>query len=272
MKDDEFSKLLDESTRNLAADVDVLVAGASARGRTSLRRRRFGTAFATAGLTAAVVAGVAVAPQILGDDPKPADVAQVDPEGAEPGFAAGGSSPDVQPARPDRPITVAARDIPAMVAVELGGAADLGAIVEDDAHPLVDKRRERLVHFRWKGTLTTVWVEPAQRRAGCEELGTADVEGPRLTNGEGVAGPTREPNDCRVVDGLEVLVSPAYDLPVKAHGAEAWNHGYKISVTSYNVVDGKNPDGSEDVPPLMDQPAIDMDALIALVTSEVGFD
>ncbi len=273
MKDTEFHDLLDRSTRRLDADVDRLVAVGVARGRTSLRRRRFGTAIAAVGVTAAVTVGVAVAPNWSDDDPAPTTVAQIDP-----GFAAAPVPADEllpQPERPDRPITVPARLVPDQVADLLGTPGAATAPLERAPYILVDSKRERIVHFRWQGTLTTVTIDAAHSLASCEELALGRVEGLQLVNpdgGELPTPPTREPNECRVVDGLQVLVIPAYDLPAKAQGATAWNHGYAVSVTSYNVPDGKNPDGSEDVTPLMDHPAVSMDALIDLATSEIWFE
>ncbi len=76
---------------------------------------------------------------------------------------------------------------------------------------------------------------------------------------------------CSVVDGLEVLTS-TQDFPVRTIGVTVWNHGYAVQLQSYNVATSKNPDGSEDVPPVMDAPAISVEDLIAIASSEVWFD
>ncbi|WP_110208451.1 hypothetical protein [Nocardioides daejeonensis] len=270
MKDHELGSLMDRSTRDLPVDVEGLVAGGSARGRAALRRRRLGTALAAAGATAAVTVGIVAAPSLLAGGPVPREIVEAGPASASAGDPDATHGAVEQPARPDRPLRHAAAELPSIVMTALGAPVTSASVLEDAKHPLWDEAREKIVHFRWKGTLTTVMITPAHRSATCAELAAPDAL-PTLDGKAGAELPTRDPQECRVVDGLQVLVSPAYDLPVKAQGAQAWNHGYVVSVTSYNVPDGKNPDGSEDVPPVMDQPAIPMDRLIDLVTSEAWF-
>lgn len=167
-----------------------------------------------------------------------------------------------QPARPDRPLTVAAVNMPAEVAKMADG--DLGAVLQDERHPVVDEKQRRIVHFRWNGTLTTLVVEPAHLRASCEEQATPT---PR-TDRQGVQGA-----ECLVVDGLDTLVWPADEVPTTlAHGVSVWNHGYIVSAVSYMAADGKNPDGSEDVEPLMAEPALSIEELTDIAQSDVWFE
>lgn len=267
MNDDEFRSMVDRSTRGLTTDLDPLVTTAAARGQASLRRLRAAGAFAGAGLSVAVVGGVALLPDLGDDGPSTRDVAV-----AAPGLGAQPEPPataEPQPARPDRPLAGSAADLPRLVAEQLGDPDALGGVVEDAVHPLVERPKERLVHFRWKGTLTTIGIEPAARRADCIALATTEEQ---PLAGAGVDVPAREDVECRIVDGVEVLVAPAPPGAVKVHGAQAWQHGWTVSVTSYNVPDGKNPDGTENVQPLMADPAIDMDSLVELVTSDIWFD
>jgi hypothetical protein len=251
MTDHDILTLLHDA----ATDVDVPpypAADVLASGRVIRRRRSLRVATLAGTGVAAVVLSAVVLPPLVGAGPQPPSSA---PEVAtrpteEP--AAETTLPEPQPREPDRPITVAAADIPQTVASFLPDG-ELGGIVRDETHPLVETERERVVHFRWNGALTTVVIGPANTLASCEELA--------------------ESGRCEVVNGLETLIWPGKASPgTRTHGVEVWQHGYVISLTSYDAPDGKNPEGSEDVASVLDGPAIGIDLLTEIASSQVWFD
>lgn len=254
MNENDFTQLMDRARPVISADVDRLLAGGVSRGRRSLRLRRAATGLLTAAAVGAVATGLAVIPGSAGQDRRELQVATSEaPSVSEPTEAAG-----PPPQRPDRTLAVAAVDMPAEVAQLADG--DLGPILHDEQHPIIDEPQRRIVHFDWDGTLTTLTIEPAHRRAACEEqaaqANTGNVEGA----------------DCAAVDGLDTLIWPANgQATTMAHGVSVWNHGYIVSALSYRAADGKNQDGSEDVNPLMDEPALSIEELIKIAQSDVWF-
>lgn len=267
MKDDEFADLLDRAARAVPVDIAGMVTEAGARGRRRLRRRRAASVLAVAGVTAAVTLGVTV-PDWGADTPTP--VAE-----QSPGFASapsGAASPGLhqQPATPDRPITIDAEAVPQLVG-EAAGATEIGPLLNEAPYPLIAEENRMILHFRLDGTLTTVVIEPSQDRASCRAASRESSAEKRLRT---TAGAPAQPRlSCRVVDGIEVgaITTGTVGSEVKVGSATAWNHGYRVDVVSYNVAAGKNPDGSEDVPALRDQPLVDGDVLVELVTSEAWF-
>lgn len=255
MNERDLTALLERATGDLVPEVDRLVADGTARGRTRLRRRRVGSALAVA--AAVVVLTIGTSLLMSGDGGKPR---------TEPDFADDTQSvetktvelPRPQPKEPDRPTTVSAREAPTIIGTFLP-PGPISEPLENADFPLVDTADERLVHFRYDGTLTTFSIARADSLATCREFANAEQAN------ESLPQPV-----CSVADGLEVLTS-TQDSPVRTIGVTVWNHGYAISLQSYNVARSKNPDGSEDVPPVMDAPAISVDDLITIASSEVWF-
>ncbi|WP_206056225.1 hypothetical protein, partial [Nocardioides sp.] len=174
--------------------------------------------------------------------------------------------PDPQPAQPDRALAVAARDIPATIG-ELLGSHDVTTVLRGADYPVIDEPHTRLAHFRYRGTLTTVWIQPADELASCQELAASPD-----TESDETAPPAPRAR-CAVVNGLEVLTNgPQTGVTVKTNGATVWQHGYAVSLVSYNAAAGKNPDGSEDVPAVTDDPAIGIDRLTEIASSQVWFE
>ena len=274
MTEQQVTDLLDRATTDLRTDSD-LVAGAVRRGRGRRRRHRAVSCVAAVAVLGAVAAGAS----LLSDATAPATVldrelatAGVDPAD-DPGDDTG---PLAQPSTPDRPITVAGRDVPATIASFLP-PGELGPILQDHPYPFVTDSQpdgaERIVHFRYQGALVTFVIERSEARSRAEELAAADPVEERLTSRDGVEPPQREPGEIRLVDGLQVWVAPTYPtLQVQTNGVSVWNHGYIVGLTAYNAAGGKNPDGSEDVTPLFDEPVIDTDTLIEIAASEVWFE
>jgi hypothetical protein len=278
MTETQLGELLERATADLTPAPD-LVTGAVRRGRSRRGRHLAATGVAAAAVLGAVTVGASLLPGGTG----PATVA--DPNGAvstgDPGFATGGGpateAPLSQPATPDRPITVAGKDVPATIASFLP-PGDVGPILDDDIHPFVTASEpggfERTVHFRYNGALVTFTIERADARATPEEFANPPID-TRPKSGDGAEQPKQprqEPGYLQVVDGLQVWVSPTYPtLALQVNGVSVWNHGYVVGLVSYNAPDGKNPDGSENVTPLYDAPVIDTETLIKIATSEVWF-
>lgn len=259
MNENDFTDLMERARPLVSADVERLLSGGASRGRRSLRRRRAATVLGAGACMGIVATGVSlVAPSSIGrsDDESPAAASEA-PSVSEPS--------DVyvpQPARPDRPLAVAAADMPAEVTKLADG--DLGTVLQDERHPVVDEEQRRIVHFHWNGTLTTLVIEPAHLRASCEEQATPTPGTDRQGN---------QGAECLVVDGLDTLVWPADEVPTAlAHGVSVWNHGYIVSAVSYTAADGKSPAGSEDVEPLMDGPALSIEELTDIAKSDVWFE
>lgn len=270
MKDDEFAALAHRATHDLTTDVASVVADASRRGRRDLRRRRIGSAFVAAGLTAAVTVGVATLPDW---NSEPTPVAE---EG--PGFASapsGSSSlgPYQQPAAPDRPITIDAEDVPRLVG-EAVGAQEIGPLLDEHPYPLIAEDQEMILHFRLDGALTTVVISPADAQGSCQSMAEPEKM-PKLKGAKGTAadGPKAPKIDCHTVDNIEVaaVTTGTVGSALKVRSVMAWNHGYRIDVVSYNAAAGKNADGSEDVPILREQ-LVDAATLVELATSEAWFE
>jgi hypothetical protein len=249
--DHQLETLFRDSSADLSPDVVDLVAGGIARGRARRRRQGVGAALAAVAVVGVIGVAASVAPGLVDDrDSAPAFVAAPDPVKPK-------ERPDVTTPRQDidAELAVAATDIPAEVASvvspgDLPQALEkLGPILQDDTFPLVDTAREKIVHFRWEGTLTTFIIEPASGLGTCQEF---------AAQGDGA---------CEVVNGLETLTwGPTTADQDTAQGVQVWQHGYAVSAISYNAPDGK------DVPPTMADPAISLDDLTALAASEVWFE
>jgi hypothetical protein len=139
------------------------------------------------------------------------------------------------------PVSIVASDLPLAL-------QDLGRSLQDDSHPLVDTERHKVVHFRWDGTLTTFSFEPASPMATCEQM-EADL------------------SSCSKIAGDDALTWQAQKADqVTSHGLMMWRHGYVVTAISYNAPEGK------EVPPIMDAPAISLEKLTELATSEVWFE
>ena len=158
----------------------------------------------------------------------------------------------------DARIAVAAADIPATVAGLLPAGA-LGETLLDPPYGVTDLEQEKIVHFLWEGTLTSMVIERADRLASCEEQAAPD------TMPDGTVG---EPTSvCAVEGGVELLSEgPATNDQVTAQGVSAWVHGFIVTAMSYNAADGK------EVPPVTGVPPISMDDLTMLATSDGWFE
>jgi hypothetical protein len=241
MNDHEITALMERAGSGLRPEVAELVAAGAARGRTTRRRRRVGTALASVAVVGVVGAGLA-ATQLY---PGSGDTVVVDPAGAPSGKVAPTPTTagrrGTQPA-PDAALALDAQGIHDEIATTLPG--DSGPILTDDPFPVVETEHDRILHFRYEGTLTSFVIEPARGRASCAEQSKA----------------------CQVVDGTETLVwGPTTADQVTAQGVSVWRHGYIVSVLSYNAADGK------DVAPLMADPAISLETLTDIAMSDAWY-
>ncbi len=248
--DHQLEALFRDSSSDLSPDVADLVAGGIARGRARRRRQGVGAALAAAAVVGVIGVAASVGPGL------------VDGRDSAPGFATTPEpvkpteKPDVTQPRQDidADLAIGAEDVPSEIASIVAGdlpeaLENLGPILQDDTFPLVDTARNKVVHFRWAGTLTTFVIEPAASLATCEQF---------AAEGDAV---------CEVVDGLEMLTwGPSLGDQVTAQGVQVWQHGYAVSALSYNAPDGK------EVPPIMDDPAISLAQLAEIAASEVWFE
>ncbi len=247
------STLLHSATTDFAPDVDRLVQGGVARGRTLRRRRRVGSSLAAVAVVGILGVAAGAGTGLLGSQATPAPSQYADSPSS-------GPSPSSPPADPtkrqpiDATLVVTAEDAPEVIG-GLAGEGTVEEILRDAPYGVVDEPQRKLVHFRYSGTLTTFSIEPAASLATCAELvDPADQ-------------PDGEPGGvCVEQDGVVLLRSePTTADGVTAQGVTAFVHGYVVSALSYNAPDGK------DVPTTAPSPPLSMDDLTTVVTSEVWF-
>jgi hypothetical protein len=245
MTDDQITTLLRDSTEGLEPDVLDLVAGGVARGQRSRRRRRAGTALAAAGLVGALAVAVSIANGPSSIDGQVADSAKGTPaktKPATPPKSEGGPTPDAA-------LAVDAVDVPAKFA-ELLPSGNVGPVLTQAPYPVVNEPDQRIAHFLVEGTLTSFIIEPAAGMETCQQQ-ARDA-------GHGVK--------CESKGGLDVLTLPPTTADqVTAQSVSVWKHGYIVTDLSYNAAEGK------DVAPVMDQPAIGLDKLTEIASSDAWF-
>jgi hypothetical protein len=230
--------LLRRATDDLRPDVHHLVAGGIARGRTRRRRAQIGTAVAAFAVFGVIGAAAAVVPQL--------DSA---PDGAASAYASESPPPIKLPVPApvrtpvDAELAVPAADVPATVNQLLGTALADGPLLEPP-YGVTDEPRDKIVHFRYDGMLTSVvievWPSPQETCEGSETCVELE-DGSWQNHWAGTA------------DG------------VTSQGATIYRHGYSISVLSYNAADGK------ESPQLAPSPPLSVDQLLQIAGSDVWF-
>jgi hypothetical protein len=147
---------------------------------------------------------------------------------------------------------VAATDIPSAVQ-SLFPAGNLGTIVHDDQHVIVDSDTERMVSFMFDGALTEVIIQAAQAGKTCQELND----------------PAPNRSHCVVSGGLETLIWPP--AGPRTSGVMVWQHGYRISAYVFAETAGASGNGSSGSAsqPI---PGLDTANLIRLASNQVWFD
>ncbi len=262
------SGLLHGVTADLAPDVDRLVQGGVARGRTIRRRRRVGTSLAAVavvgvlGIAASAGSGLfggdeSTAPQVgyagtTAADPSPTQTPTPVPTTASDDGSLPAGATTTLPI--DTTLAVAAEDVPATIG-ELVPGGSVGEILRGPGFGVADEEQRTIVHFLYDGTLTTFTIEPADSLATCAAMIDPADQADGQPGGE-----------CVERDGAVLLTwGPDTADGVVGQGVMAWLHGYVVSALSYNAADGK------DVAPVTADPPISMDDLAGIVTSEVWF-
>ncbi|MFB9311509.1 hypothetical protein [Nocardioides plantarum] len=239
------SQLLRDATDDLTVDVDLIVRGGIARGRTIRRRRRVGTSLVAAAVVGVIGVAASVGPGLVGDARGPGDgpgyAGVTTATGPAPSAPTGTALVPTAPTTPpsgevDAGLVVAAGDVPAVFGELLGG--EVGPISTVTGSEAVDLPQRRLVHFSYDGTDTTFGIERADALASCAAL----VDPADQPDG-------RPGGECVVRDGVELLRhGPETGDGVTARSVMAWRHGYVVSVVTTNG------DGKES--PVLDEPPI----------------
>ncbi len=172
------SALLQEATTDFAPDVDRLVQGGVARGRTLRRRRRVGTSLAAVAVIGILGVAAGAGSQLMGGDAAPS------PQYADSPSATATDDPAPSPTTPaddpgslppgatttlpvDASIAVSALDARSIVDEVVPGG-DVGDTILDPSF-FVDEPQEIAAPFLYDGTLTSVRVERAAGIATCAE-------------------------------------------------------------------------------------------------------
>ena len=249
--DAQAQRLLRGATTDLTSDVDTLVRGGIARGRTRRRRRRVGSALAAAAVVGVIGVAASVAPGVLGSDasgsPDVAGTSASDPSATVTPTPA----PPVGPGDP-RALAVRAADVPAAFASLFPGEiTGLPNREVSDEAPIVD--------FRWDGFATRVGLTPSEPAYGATPAEQCATSGPG--NGECRALP-----DGTWVQALE-STGPAVDGGVSSVFVTAWTpDGWTVTVVSHNAASSKAG------PVLAAAPPFTVAQLEEAATSDVWFD
>lgn len=247
--DQHVRTLLHDATEDLSPDVGRLVAGGATRGRARQRRHRAGTALAAVAVIGVIGAAASVLP---GDSAEGRGLGVATSPSAGPSDKASPTQPPAQ--AEDERITLSADEIHARLAALLA-PGEVGPILREPPYGVGSTGDTRVLHFRYQGTLTSFIAEPAAGRPGCEELAFStdhDLGGASST--------------CSRSDMLQVLSwGPETGDGVTAQGVTVWNHGYQVSLLSYNAPDGKG------VAPVTDQPPISIATMTEIASSDEWF-
>ena len=246
------SVLLHSATTDFAPDVDRLVQGGVARGRTVRRRRRVGSSLAALAVVGILGVAAGAGTGLLGSQATPAPSQYADsPSASTSPSPATSVDRDLIDAR----LVVPAADVPATIG-DLVPGGTVGGIRRDPPYGLVDEAQEKVVSFLYAGTLASFSIGRADLLATCAELV------------DPINQPDGEPGgECVERDGVLLLLSEAETADgVTSQGVWAFVHGFVVSAMSYNAPAGK------DAVPTLAQPPLSMDDLTMIVTSEVWFE
>ena len=254
-RDSGVTELLHRASDDLTTDVDRLVSGGIARGRTRQRRARIGTTVASLAVIG-VVGGLAVVVPRL-DGPDSARDLGIATDGAS---ASETPTPETPTAETPTPVVpspteaavplagFAAAEMPAMVVdiigTKWGGRPEPTVSVAD--HP--DLKR---VEFTYDGMLTTLGIE--QREAPTSD---ACARMAHDIDGVCVLDPPSEPM---------IRWGPTLADGVTCQGVNVFRGGWEVYATSCNAAVAK------DATPLADAPPIDLPELVEVALSDVWF-
>jgi hypothetical protein len=265
MNETELTDLLERGSRLQAPDVEALVAGGTARGRRSLRRRRVGTASAAVLATAGVATSIVLLARggVIATDPSTPVAATGSTAPSTPASTAPSTEPSASARRVvqsdgNGPVTVTARlrtiaEIHADIQRILGpGASDP---LQGPSRPVTDLDGDELSwFFRFDGAEAQVHITPFP--GGCAPSGE-DIT-PR--------------SDClKTTTGIGYSTfGPFKDLGYWQQTVDAWHHGFMIMIISKNVHEDLT-DTGVNTRVVADKPTIAMDRLVSLATSDIWF-
>ncbi|MBJ7357727.1 hypothetical protein [Nocardioides sp.] len=261
MNDDTHT--LRQAAARLEPDVDLLVAGATARGRRLRRRRRVAAGVAAAAAVGVVATGAATVPSLLDSEAKAPDRS---------GFADGTSvAPDPSPktspipseVKPDEPFqspppgspdpSVRAKEMPGLVTRLFPGEVTDAA--ERTGQIMNGGESFQVAHFRWNGYLMSV---------GATSAGGGDPMARCRDNaGDGAVCERREDDSALLT---WQATGPASDGGVTGRGVTLYVQGWDVFAIAYNAADGK---GS---PLLADEPPFTHEQLLTIVDDPSWFD
>lgn len=228
-EDNGVVELLRRASDDLSPDVGRLVAGGITRGRSRQRRARIGTAVASVAVIG-VVGGLAAVVPLLGSSPQDGDAGLAD-DGV---VASDTSSPTPTVTPTMLALTIKAADVPAAVDTLLGTNL-AGPPLLEPPYGVRDTADEKVVHFLYRGMLTSVVIERQAPPAGATDGTVTEASGPTTADG------------------------------VTAQSATVWRYGFMITVMSYNAAEGK------ESPTLQPDPALTHDQLATIAGSDIWF-
>ena len=257
MTDD--TELLRRAASRLDPDIDLLVAGGTARGRRLRRRRRLGAGVGAAAVAGVVAASAVLVPQLLDDDTKVADGSGF----AEDSPTAADTTPipseDIKPDEADQPsppeaptLSIRAKDLPGLVTSLFPGT--VSDAPEDTGQIMSAGQSFQIAHFLWNGTMMSV---------GASSAGRGDPLKRCQSNlGDGATCVARP-------DGSALLTSqqtgPAVDGGVSSRFVGLYVVGWDLFAMSYNAGDGK------DAPLVADEPPFTHEQLTTIVDDPSWF-
>jgi hypothetical protein len=209
-------------------DVDRLVAGGVARGRTRRRRAGLGTAIAALGVAGVVGAGALALPWPGADAPQASfaeDTASPSPTPSVSPSDSPTPSPAAEPAPPG-PLVLRAPQIPGLVTDLFPGA--VGAAPERTGGIIDGGADTQVAHFLWNGTMMSVGALRGQMSA--DDMCAGATPGTVCTD---------RPDGTTLLTWAET--GPAADGGVTARGVSLFaGGGWEVFAISYNAADGKD--------------------------------
>ena len=251
------SQLLHDATDDLTADVDLIVRGGIARGRTIRRRRRVGTSLVAAAVVGVIGVAASVGPGLVGDDRT-----AIDPAGPAATASAATPSAPVTTDVPDavvqvRDLAVTQAEIPAVFATIVpGDVTELPQSEVNDDAPIVD--------FLWEGASVRVGIT-REDYAGPEYTGTPQERCAIARDNDPGAG------DCGLRDdGTAVLTSTS--TGPRVDGGITTSSGQAFTTDGWDVlVMASNATATKDAPLVDDVPLLSREQLLEAATSPRWF-
>ncbi len=243
--DTGVTELLHRASDGLTPDVDRLVSGGIARGRSRRRRARIGTTVASLAVIG-VVGGLAVVVPRLGgaDSARDPDIASDGPS------VTATETPTETPTPSDRLRDIPAAQVPT-VALSLLDPPVSVALGKPDVH--LGEPGNRVVTVRLDGMVTQfgmIGPGPGSSSSSCE------------SDAESMGGSCQE-----IEDGVLLLTwGPADDDGVTCQGASVERSRHEVYVTSCNAAERR------DSPPLADEPPLSVVQLTQIVANDYWFE